>query len=72
MTDQAFKMQSCLASARDWRHEAENLRALARGAHLTSEQNAMLLREAEAADRQAEWWVAGAKELAPSDRNARP
>lgn len=72
MTDRAFRMQSCRASAGDWRQEAEELRALARAAHLTPEQNAILLREADAADCQAEWWVAGAKELAPSDRDARP
>lgn len=72
MTDRAFRMQSCLASARDWRHEAENLRALARGAHLTPEQSVMLLREAEAADRQAEGWIAGAEEHRPSDEDAHP
>lgn len=45
---------ACLASAACWRQEAANLRVLACGAHLTPEQGATLLREADAADRQAE------------------
>ncbi len=39
---------SCLASARRWRKEA---------VHLTAGQRATLLREAEAAERQADWWL---------------
>lgn len=32
----------------------------------------MLLREAEAVDRQAEWWIAGAEEHRRSDEDAHP
>ncbi len=48
---------SCLASARSWRKEAEHLRDNAEAAHLTAGQRATLLREAEAAERQADWWL---------------
>ena len=53
------------------RTEAANLRVLAGGTHLTSEQGATLLREAEAADRQAEWWITGDNRPAPSMKEAR-
>ncbi len=48
---------SCLASARSWRKEAEHLRGNAEAAYLTAGQRATLLREAEAAERQADWWL---------------
>jgi len=48
---------SCLASARSWRKEAEHLRDNAEAAYLTAGQRATLLREAEAAERQADWWL---------------
>ena len=48
---------SCLASARRWRKEAEHLRNNAEAVHLTAGQRATLLREAEAAERQADWWL---------------
>ena len=48
---------SCLASARHWRKEAEHLRNNAQAAHLTAGQRATLLREADAAERQADWWL---------------
>jgi hypothetical protein len=48
---------SCLASARRWRREAEHLRDKAEAVHLTAGQRATLLREAEAAERQADWWL---------------
>ena len=48
---------SCLASARTWRSEAEHLRDHAKASCLTASQRATLLREAEAADRQADWWL---------------
>lgn len=48
---------SCFASARIWRRDAEHLRDNADAVHLTGGQRAMLLREAEAADRQADWWL---------------
>lgn len=50
------------ASARAWRAEASALRALATGSHLQQHQRQTLLREAIAADRQAEWWRAGSPE----------
>ncbi len=48
---------SCFVSARRWRRDAEHLRDNADASHLTTGQRAMLLREAEAADRQADWWL---------------
>jgi hypothetical protein len=48
---------SCLASARSWRKEAEHLRDNAEAAYLTAGQRATLLCEAEAAERQADWWL---------------
>ena len=48
---------SCLASARSWRKEAEHLRDNAEATYLTTGQRATLLREAEAAERQADWWL---------------
>jgi len=48
---------SCLASAGSWRKEAEHLRDNAEAVHLTAGQRATLLREAEAAERQADWWL---------------
>ncbi len=50
---------SCIASARSWRKEAEHLRDNAEAAYLTAGQRATLLREAEAeaAERQADWWL---------------
>ncbi|MEJ7715977.1 MAG: hypothetical protein WKF40_09890 [Thermoleophilaceae bacterium] len=48
---------SCLASARRWRTHAEVLRDNAEAAYLTAGQRATLLREAEAAERQADWWL---------------
>ena len=46
-----------MASARRWRAEAEHLRDMALEPHLINAQRALLLREAEAADRQATWWL---------------
>ena len=53
---------SCLASNRLWRQEASALRALAGGRHLTEAQRERLLREAVAADRMADAWLAAAIE----------
>ena len=50
---------SCLASARSWRQEAACLRDHADRPYLTSMQRAALLRQAEAAERQADWWLEG-------------
>jgi hypothetical protein len=48
-----------LGSAADWRRQAGNLRAMAGAPHLTPASVDLLRREADAADRQAEWWDAG-------------
>jgi hypothetical protein len=45
---------SCLASPRHWREEAGHLRDNAEAAHLTAEQRATLLCEANASERQAD------------------
>jgi hypothetical protein len=47
----------CPSSARSWQREAEALRDLAAGGHLTVGQRERLLHEADAADRQADWWL---------------
>ncbi|NPD70276.1 hypothetical protein HN018_24250 (plasmid) [Lichenicola cladoniae] len=49
--------ESCMASARRWRTEAEVLRDHATASYLTPSQSASLRREAETADRQAQWWL---------------
>lgn len=54
--------QSCLASNAVWRREARNLRALSMRKQLTEEARSRLLREAEAADAQADWWLNAAIE----------
>ena len=51
---------SCLSSARSWRQEAAHLRDHADRPHLTLSQRAVFLRQAEAAERQADWWLEGA------------
>jgi len=48
---------SCLASARSWHKEARHLRDNAEAAYLTAGQRTTLLREAKAAERQANWWL---------------
>jgi hypothetical protein len=48
-----------LDSAADWRREAGHLRAMAGAGHLAPASADLLLREADAADRQADWWQAG-------------
>jgi hypothetical protein len=62
MNDAETARISCLASNNAWRREATELRALARGQHLTEAQREQLRREAEAAERQADWWLSGAIE----------
>ena len=44
-------------SVRQWRADAEHIRNLPAQRHLQAEQRAALLREADAADRQADWWA---------------
>jgi len=52
--------RSCLTSVRTWRRAAISIRVHATAGHLTEHQRAVLLREADAADRQAVWWLAAA------------
>ena len=54
-----------LDSAADWRRQAGNLRAMAGAPHLDPASADLLRREAEAADRQAEWWDAGGGAWSP-------
>ena len=44
-------------SVRQWRAEAEHIRNLAAQRHLRPEQRTVLLREGDAANRQANWWA---------------
>jgi hypothetical protein len=62
MSDAGIARQSCLASNAAWRRQASHLRQHAAIPHLTEQQGLCLLREAEAADRQADMWLAGAIE----------
>ena len=62
MSDIHAAQRSCVASSKAWRREAGELRDLARGRHLRESQRQRLLREAEAAERQADYWIAGARE----------
>ena len=54
--------RQCLASNAAWRREAAALRDHATLPHLSPAAREALLREAEAADRQADWWLTGAIE----------
>ncbi|MBR0641243.1 hypothetical protein [Plastoroseomonas hellenica] len=47
----------CIASARRWQAEADLLREMAGNPRLTARQSAALLRQADAAARQADWWL---------------
>ncbi len=55
-------VQSCLASNAAWRREAIALRSHADHRHLLDHQRSCLLREADAADRQADDWLTAAIE----------
>ncbi len=48
---------SCLASVRSWRQEATHLREHAERPALTIAQRDTFLRQADAAERQADWWL---------------
>jgi hypothetical protein len=54
--------RSCLASNAAWRREAAALRNMAINPRLTASARDSLLREAEAADRQADRWLNAAIE----------
>jgi hypothetical protein len=60
--DRTRNIRSCLESAEAWRQNARYVRQHAARPHLNPQARAVLLREAEASDRQAEWWVNGAEE----------
>jgi hypothetical protein len=60
MSEALAARRSCLNSNNAWRREATNLRKHAAMTHLTDDQRMALQREAEAADRQADWWLSGA------------
>lgn len=65
MLTAAMERQSCLSSAEQWRRQAFHVREHAGRAYLRPEQREALLLEAEACDRQADWWVAGADDYGP-------
>jgi hypothetical protein len=55
-----FEQLSCIEGARRWYREAGHLRTLAALPRLGDSERRTLLREAEAADRQAKAWLEGA------------
>jgi hypothetical protein len=60
MKDQRMQQVSAVGiadSMRRWRAGAGHIRNLAAKRHLQAEQRAVLVCEADAANRQAEWWV---------------
>lgn len=60
MEDQRTQQVSAIGVADTvlrWRADAEHIRNLAAQRHLQAEQRGILRREADAADRQAEWWA---------------
>ena len=67
MTPASRARLSCLASNTAWRCEAQNLRELSVRKHLTEQSRSALLRESEAADRQADWWLNAAIETIDTD-----
>ena len=64
--------RSCLSRAQDWHRQAGHVHEHAQLRHLRPEQREMLLREAEACDRLAAWWLAGAEDYAPDATGAEP
>lgn len=56
LTIQRLSETGVIDAIRQWRAQATHLRHAASGAHLDAGQQATLMREAEAADRQADWW----------------
>ena len=71
MLTAALERQSCLSSAEQWRRQAGHLRDHAQRGYLRPEQREALLAEAEACDRQADWWVAGADDYGPGSPSTR-
>ena len=62
MSDTRATRLSCLASNHAWRRQAAALRRHAEQSRLAGDVRAILRREAEAADRQADMWLEGAIE----------
>jgi hypothetical protein len=62
MSERNPAIRSCLESNNAWRRQACHLREHATRPHLTDRQRAVLSREADAADRQADMWLNGAIE----------
>ena len=60
--DRARSARSCLESADAWRQNARYVRGRAARPQLDPQVRAALLREADASDRQAEWWEAEAED----------
>ena len=56
LTIQRLSEAGVIDAIRQWRTAATNLRNAATARHLNTKQQATLMREAEAADRQADWW----------------
>jgi hypothetical protein len=69
MNDYANNRIGRLASVRSWHREAQALRELAERSHLSDGQRHTLLREADAADRQADTWFDAA--IVSSQRTTR-
>jgi len=59
---QRLSQAGCFASARSWRAHADILRANAQASYLDQDNRHVLMREAEAADRQADMWLDAAAE----------
>jgi hypothetical protein len=57
MTEPMINRIGCLASVHAWRREAAMIRELAERGHLPETNRQCLLREADAADRQADSWL---------------
>jgi hypothetical protein len=57
MTDPMINWIGCLASVRAWRREASLIRELADRNHLPALRRQSLLREADAAEQQADSWL---------------
>lgn len=59
--ERAHSARSCQESADAWRQNARYVRQHADRPHLIPKVRDALLREAEASDRQADWWLAEAE-----------
>ena len=55
-TMQRLSQAGVIDAVRQWRNQAGHLREAASAGHLRPPQKTMLLREADAADWQADWW----------------